>query len=431
MRPVEIRSGGHAMRTLIAVCALIAASCSGPTAPIPPDAAHEWRGIADVDSYAQPGEVRLYWYTTTRPGCIDPVCPPEGPPIARVDVHRSSTGPLAGYTRIFTAHRDGQDSTIVTGLADGRPYWFRVDAHDRAGRRLLRSKPVMTVPGPRATPLTTFPIILSGDLSWSPDGNSIAYVDASAHDHLNVAVIDPSTSGTRLITSYGAGEEFLMDAAWSRDGRSIAFTHTPSRTNYLLDYRVWTVDLAAGSLQSVTRGPIDFDGAWGGSRWLYFCRGTAGPPNIPEIWRVDPSNPGSESALTADQLVRKYDPAVRGVDDLIVYAGGTVVHSLYLLSPAAGPPASLTAPDLWNDFGPSWAPDGRRVVFVSDRAGHDEVWEIDVASRVLTQLTRGSRGTDKQLARWSPDGGRLAVVDGINYQGRPGRLELYWEGTLR
>ena len=30
-----------------------------------------------------------------------------------------------------------------------------------------------------------------------------------------------------------------------------------------------------------------------------------------------------------------------------------------------------------NDWGPSWAPDGSHVLFVSNRTGNDEIWRVD------------------------------------------------------
>ena len=48
---------------------------------------------------------------------------------------------------------------------------------------------------------------------------------------------------------------------------------------------------------------------------------------------------------------------------------------------------------------PSWAPDGRHLVFASTRAGSKQLWVIDVESNRLRQLTHGDKA---RMAAWSP-----------------------------
>jgi TolB protein len=48
---------------------------------------------------------------------------------------------------------------------------------------------------------------------------------------------------------------------------------------------------------------------------------------------------------------------------------------------------------------PSWAPDGRHVVFTSTRSGTHQLWVMDIETGRLRQLTRAS---GSRLADWSP-----------------------------
>src|SRR5207247_10749422 len=88
-----------------------------------------------------------------------------------------------------------------------------------------------------------------------------------------------------------------------------------------IDYRVWTMALPGGAVETQTSGRVDFDPAWGGSGWIYFCRGTYEPPNIPEIWRVRPSEVSSMRAVTAEPSVYKYSLSVGPSDDWVVSEG--------------------------------------------------------------------------------------------------------------
>jgi len=57
---------------------------------------------------------------------------------------------------------------------------------------------------------------------------------------------------------------------------------------------------------------------------------------------------------------------------------------------------------------PVWSPDGRRIVFVSDRDGNKELYRMDADGSHLTNLTRNP-GQDYNPA-WSPDGSRIAFI---------------------
>ncbi|HEX8290970.1 MAG TPA: DPP IV N-terminal domain-containing protein, partial [Pyrinomonadaceae bacterium] len=54
------------------------------------------------------------------------------------------------------------------------------------------------------------------------------------------------------------------------------------------------------------------------------------------------------------------------------------------------------------DFDPTVSPDGRHVVFVSERSGRNKLWRIDIDGGNPTQLTKGS--ALDFLPNYSPDG---------------------------
>lgn len=60
------------------------------------------------------------------------------------------------------------------------------------------------------------------------------------------------------------------------------------------------------------------------------------------------------------------------------------------------------------DQDPRWAPDGRRLAFVSDRSGRPQVWVVDTTLRTGRPLTNSPTGASDPS--WAPDGGRIAFV---------------------
>lgn len=73
----------------------------------------------------------------------------------------------------------------------------------------------------------------------------------------------------------------------------------------------------------------------------------------------------------------------------------------------------------------SLSPDGRRLVFESDRSGYD-IWKMNVDGTGLARLTNRdggkAEGTNRQ-PQWSPDGTRIAFLSN-----REGRTQGYYSG---
>jgi len=62
----------------------------------------------------------------------------------------------------------------------------------------------------------------------------------------------------------------------------------------------------------------------------------------------------------------------------------------------------------WRDTNPKWSPDGKRLAFVSDQSGREEVWLADADGRNARKLTDGD--SDKAAIVWAPDSKSLAYT---------------------
>jgi TolB protein len=65
--------------------------------------------------------------------------------------------------------------------------------------------------------------------------------------------------------------------------------------------------------------------------------------------------------------------------------------------------SAMRLTDIGENQSPSWAPDGRHIVFTSNRSGSDQLWIMDTRSGVTRQLIKQSGA---KYGAWSP---RLAV----------------------
>lgn len=75
-----------------------------------------------------------------------------------------------------------------------------------------------------------------------------------------------------------------------------------------------------------------------------------------------------------------------------------------------------------NNSEPAWSPDGKRIVFVSDRDGNAELYLMDADGRNQTRITNDAK-TD-YMPSWSPNGDRIAFVSD-----RDGFTEIYTINT--
>ncbi len=198
--------------------------------------------------------------------------------------------------------------------------------------------------------------------SWSPDGRTLYF--ASDRGGAQNLWAHPLGGAPRQLTRFRDGR--VLWPSVSADGRTIVFER---------DFRVWTLDLASGRAAEV---PI-------------VRRGT---PAGPATERLVLNDGIQELALSPDG--KKVAFIVRGeVFSAASRDGGDV-------------PRVTTTPEVESQV--TWAPDSRRLAYVSLRDGASSIYLYDFGTRAETRLTRSAAGDHSP--RFSPDGRSLAFVRG-------------------
>jgi dipeptidyl aminopeptidase/acylaminoacyl peptidase len=125
---------------------------------------------------------------------------------------------------------------------------------------------------------------------------------------------------------------------------------------------------------------------------------------------------------------RLADPQISPDGKWVVYVQGVVDvednrinNNLWLVSTdpgRAGSPKQLTAAPK-SDRHPRWSPDGKHVLFESNRSGTNQLWLIAIDGGEPKQLTTISTGAATGI--WSRDGKRIAFVSAVwpEYSARP------------
>jgi TolB protein len=221
----------------------------------------------------------------------------------------------------------------------------------------------------------------------SPDGSRIAFSGLTKSGweimmysvDLNRLVSFPHLGGTNL------------SPAWSGDGTKLAFSSSRAGTP-----EIYVSDAAGGNLHRITdsKGP-DVSPVWNRktNAQIAFVSGRTGLPQIYAMegdgtnlqkmtdqgYAVSPNWSPNGQFLTF-AWVRKYGPGAPGASDI------------YLMDLASKQWVQLTHDGGRNDF-PSWSPDGRHIVFQSNRSGNPEIWMMLADGSKVQQLTFSGRNS--------------------------------------
>ena len=84
-----------------------------------------------------------------------------------------------------------------------------------------------------------------------------------------------------------------------------------------------------------------------------------------------------------------------------------LLGDLYTIPITGGTATQLTS-GMAYDAQPRYSPDGKSVVFTSDRDGGDNVWVIDLATKRTKEITKGKTSRYRSPA-WTPDGNYIVV----------------------
>ncbi|HEV3144606.1 MAG TPA: S9 family peptidase [Gemmataceae bacterium] len=134
------------------------------------------------------------------------------------------------------------------------------------------------------------------------------------------------------------------------------------------------------------------------------------------------SEAANKRAMTIDDLLRFKrisDPCISPDGKWVAYVVTTITNPAENKSSAnlwiaatdgQSPPRQLTTTEK-KDRHPRWSPDGKQILFESNRSGKNQIWLIDVHGGEARQLTNLS--TEAGTAIWSRDGSHIAFVSAV------------------
>jgi len=270
---------------------------------------------------------------------------------------------------------------------------------------LTRSRSESSLPPMKVAPFTSF-AGHEGNPAFSPDGKQIAFAwDGGAGDNIDIYV-KPIDAGAPLRLTTDPGID--RSPTWSPDGRYIAFSRFSGS-----EKSISIVPAQGGPERKLYSRDWGFPGfvevAWSpdGKLLAYLDRST--PQTHYSIWLLSVENLDRRQltwppAGNLSDVIPAFSPD--GQTLAFVRLSSARVSDIYLMPIGGGEPRRLTFDDREID-GVAWTPEGREIVFTSDRGGGYGLWRISATGGTPERLAVG--GDSDFSPRPPTQGNRLAI----------------------
>jgi Tol biopolymer transport system component/DNA-binding winged helix-turn-helix (wHTH) protein len=300
---------------------------------------------------------------------------------------------------------NGETASVTSGPTDDRSPSWSPDGSQIAFERVVTATNISLMIAPAGGRAERKIADMGVGLAWSPDGTEIAYIAPSAPAGTGgVLVQSLKTGAVRQLTTPQPNRERLV--AWSPDGKQIAF----GRVMVGSVRELFIVPSGGGEARQLT-----FDSqAIGGFAWTPDSRELvfqSSRKSGSSLWRIQAA--GGTPERIPYMASHPDFPSVSLRGNRLVYADSFIDSNIWqygLTGAANAADAVLQQPKCLicstvEDDSPRFSPDGRKIVFVSWRAGSAELWTANGDGSAPKQLTSLGRTGSPW---WSPDGRWIA-----------------------
>jgi Tol biopolymer transport system component len=236
--------------------------------------------------------------------------------------------------------------------------------------------------------------------SWSPDGKLIACPIGSQAGQITTTVVGVSVAdGSRHPLTKETWAD-MYRVVWLPDGSGLIFTSSPGVNEPRT--QVYFVSYPDGKSHRITNDLNGYGGVSLGITSDSKTIATLQSRNSSDVWvtRIGDDESRARRLTTAGIFDGHFDLSWTP-DGRIVYSSRPGDHfDLFVMNADGSNRSPLTQDQYW-EYDAQVSPDGRYVVFQSERAGSLNLWRIDIDGNNAKQLTEGT-GVDDFISI-SPD----------------------------
>jgi tricorn protease len=259
------------------------------------------------------------------------------------------------------------------------------------------------------------PMPTSGAGDFSPDGKRIAYSPLFRDFRTwkryeggwaqDLYIYDLATAGAK---PFAVTKRTERDPMWI--GNAVYFASDRDGTLNLYSYDLATE--AVTKLTTQTTWDVRWPSSDNRSRIVYELDGELHVLDVrtkaDQALSIFVPNDGvamRPARVSAEKQIEDFELSPKGERALVVARG-----DLFTLPIEKGPTRNLTNSSNAHDRWARWSPDGKRIAFISDRSGEDEVWLVDQAGGRPEQVTKGGEAM-RYAPEWSAEGTHIAFSD--------------------
>lgn len=293
---------------------------------------------------------------------------------------------VVGIGSSITFSPDGQRIAYVNDYSRGQSKLMMAQADGTAEQVLLaRTHPDAFSHNPTAGP------------AWSPDGKYIISA-AGRNGYFNELVVVrlEDRTQTQLTPKIGSSVKQIV---WLEDSGGLIIT---ARADGASPRQIWHVSYPGGDTRRITNDLTDYDGVSLSRNSNMMV--TVQTEQITELWVAPDADTSHAKRLASEigtNMIREnlsWTP-----DGRIVYCSNAGGHiDLWVMDENGANRRQLTS-EAGNNIHPTVSPDGRHIVFASDRTGAYRLWRMNIGTGVTNQLTNTS-DVGEAFPHYSPDG---------------------------
>lgn len=224
---------------------------------------------------------------------------------------------------------------------------------------------------------------IANNLAWSPDGNFIAGISGNINNNaVTVVAIDIRTGEAKAITQRKWLE--VNQISWVPDGSALLATATDEG---IAPFQIWKVAFPSGDAERLTNDLSNY-------QIISVSRNADTLVTIPNereenVWVTTVNDPAAHAAQITSGRNTIHGIAY-AADGRIVYASSASGSmDIWITDTNGGNPKQLTANTRYN-AAPFVTPDGRYILFWSDRTGAIRPWRMNIDGSNQTPLTDGN-----------------------------------------